>query len=105
MELRLKIKEIKDLLVLPYPRTTSAAIIHPQDLQKELFTDSGAGTLIRRGKRRKLLLSLLKVSLRPWKISRVSRQPLVIRDRDLRARRQWTNIFQFLAENPFKAYF
>src|SRR5436309_16121189 len=45
---RLKIKEIKDLLD-SLPRTTSVAIIHPADLQKELFTDTGAGTLIRRG--------------------------------------------------------
>ncbi|KAK9435485.1 arg-6 protein [Metarhizium brunneum] len=33
----------------PLPRSSSVAIIHPSDLQKELFTDSGAGTLIRRG--------------------------------------------------------
>lgn len=45
---RLKIKEMKDLLS-DLPRTSSVAIIHPADLQKELFTDSGAGTLIRRG--------------------------------------------------------
>jgi N-acetyl-gamma-glutamyl-phosphate reductase/acetylglutamate kinase len=45
---RLKIKEIKDLLE-GLPRSSSVAIIHPQDLQKELFTDTGAGTLIRRG--------------------------------------------------------
>jgi len=45
---RLKIKEIKDLLE-GLPRTSSVAIIHPADLQKELFTDTGAGTLIRRG--------------------------------------------------------
>ncbi|KAI9826981.1 MAG: Protein arg-6, mitochondrial [Sarea resinae] len=45
---RLKIKEMKELLV-DLPRTSSVAIIHPADLQKELFTDSGAGTLIRRG--------------------------------------------------------
>ncbi|CCF32245.1 Arg-6, partial [Colletotrichum higginsianum] len=45
---RLKIKEIKELLET-LPRTSSVAIIHPSDLQKELFTDSGAGTLIRRG--------------------------------------------------------
>lgn len=45
---RLKIKEIKDLLD-GLPRSSSVAIIHPQDLQKELFTDTGAGTLIRRG--------------------------------------------------------
>ncbi|KAF5630367.1 n-acetyl-gamma-glutamyl-phosphate reductase [Fusarium sp. NRRL 25303] len=45
---RLKIKEIKELLDT-LPRSSSVAIIHPSDLQKELFTDSGAGTLIRRG--------------------------------------------------------
>ena len=45
---KLKIKEIKDLLDF-LPRSSSVAIINVQDLQKELFTDSGAGTLIRRG--------------------------------------------------------
>ncbi|KAM5367646.1 hypothetical protein ACJZ2D_009927 [Fusarium nematophilum] len=45
---RLKIKEIKELLS-SLPRTSSVAIIHPRDLQRELFTDSGAGTLIRLG--------------------------------------------------------
>lgn len=45
---RLKIKEMKDLLG-DLPRSSSVAIIHPADLQRELFTDSGAGTLIRRG--------------------------------------------------------
>lgn len=45
---RLKIKEMKELLI-DLPRSSSVAIIHPADLQKELFTDSGAGTLIRRG--------------------------------------------------------
>ena len=45
---RLKLREIKELLEC-LPRTSSVAIIHPADLQRELFTDSGAGTLIRRG--------------------------------------------------------
>lgn len=45
---RLKIKEIKDLLE-DLPRSSSVAIIAPGDLQRELFTDTGAGTLIRRG--------------------------------------------------------
>lgn len=45
---KLKIKEINDLLQ-HLPRSSSAAIIDVNDLQKELFTDSGAGTLIRRG--------------------------------------------------------
>ena len=41
---RLKIKEMNELLH-DLPRSSSVAIIHPADLQKELFTDSGAGTL------------------------------------------------------------
>lgn len=45
---RLKIKEIKQLLDA-LPKTSSVAIIHPSAMQKELFTDTGAGTLIRRG--------------------------------------------------------
>ncbi|AET39386.1 bifunctional acetylglutamate kinase/N-acetyl-gamma-glutamyl-phosphate reductase Ecym_4323 [Eremothecium cymbalariae DBVPG len=45
---KLKIKEIKDLLD-HLPRSSSVAIINVQDLQKELFTDSGAGTMIRKG--------------------------------------------------------
>ncbi|OBA22360.1 ARG5,6 protein, mitochondrial precursor [Metschnikowia bicuspidata var. bicuspidata NRRL YB-4993] len=45
---KLKIKEIHDLLQ-HLPRSSSVAIIDVHDLQKELFTDSGAGTLVRRG--------------------------------------------------------
>ena len=45
---KLKLREIKDLLD-HLPRSSSVAIISPDQLQKELFTDSGAGTLIRRG--------------------------------------------------------
>lgn len=45
---KLKIKEIHDLL-MQLPRSSSVAIISTGDLQKELFTDSGAGTMIRRG--------------------------------------------------------
>ena len=48
LKVLLVLKEIKDLLDT-LPRSSSVAIIHPSDLQKELFTDSGAGTLIRRG--------------------------------------------------------
>ncbi|CAG8507241.1 158_t:CDS:2, partial [Dentiscutata heterogama] len=47
---RLKLKEIKDLLD-HLPRTSSVAITAVEQLPKELFTDSGAGTLIRRGYR------------------------------------------------------
>ncbi|KAI5117236.1 hypothetical protein M0805_009273 [Coniferiporia weirii] len=45
---KLKLREIKDLLD-HLPRSSSVAIISASSLQKELFTDSGAGTLIRRG--------------------------------------------------------
>jgi N-acetyl-gamma-glutamyl-phosphate reductase/acetylglutamate kinase len=45
---KLKIREIKELLDY-LPRRSSVAIISTADLQKELFTDTGAGTLIRRG--------------------------------------------------------
>lgn len=45
---KLKLMEINDLLH-HLPRSSSVAIISTSDLQRELFTDSGAGTLIRRG--------------------------------------------------------
>ena len=45
---KLKLREIKELLD-HLPRSSSVAIIAPDTLQRELFTDSGAGTLIRRG--------------------------------------------------------
>ncbi|TDL20366.1 bifunctional acetylglutamate kinase/N-acetyl-gamma-glutamyl-phosphate reductase [Rickenella mellea] len=45
---KLKLREIKELLD-HLPRSSSVAIISADSLQKELFTDSGAGTLIRRG--------------------------------------------------------
>lgn len=45
---KLKLVEINDLL-RHLPKSSSVAIISTDDLQRELFTDSGAGTLIRRG--------------------------------------------------------
>lgn len=45
---KLKLREMKELLD-HLPRSSSVAIISTDQLQKELFTDSGAGTLIRRG--------------------------------------------------------
>ncbi|CCE30870.1 Protein arg-6, mitochondrial [Claviceps purpurea] len=96
---RLKIKEIKELLDT-LPRSSSVAIIHPSDLQKELFTDSGAGTMIRRGdKIRKVTsvdefedLEMLKTTL--------------IRDREgLDAEATVDRYIDFLKENPFAAYY
>ncbi|KAK0730027.1 Aspartate/glutamate/uridylate kinase [Lasiosphaeris hirsuta] len=96
---RLKIKEIKDLLDT-LPRTTSVAIIHPGDLQKELFTDSGAGTLIRRGNK---LLSA--TSLSNFKDLDALKSVLV---RDREGPDSLTTVdkyLEFLGENPFKAYY
>ncbi|KAK7438019.1 hypothetical protein VKT23_018188 [Stygiomarasmius scandens] len=45
---KLKLREFKELLDY-LPRSSSVAVISAAHLQKELFTDSGAGTLIRRG--------------------------------------------------------
>ncbi|KAG6014538.1 Protein arg-6, mitochondrial [Claviceps lovelessii] len=96
---RLKIKEIKELLDT-LPRSSSVAIIHPSDLQKELFTDSGAGTLIRRGDKIKKVtsidgfedLEMLKSTL--------------IRDREgLDAEATVDRYIDFLKENPFTAYY
>ncbi|TPX10596.1 uncharacterized protein E0L32_008482 [Thyridium curvatum] len=96
---RLKIKEIKDLLDT-LPRTSSVAIIHPQDLHKELFTDSGAGTLIRRGTK---LLTTDKIS----SFSDIEQlKEVLIRDRDgPDASKTVDTYIEFLKENPFKAYY
>jgi len=45
---KLKLRQFKELLD-HLPRSSSVAVISASSLQKELFTDSGAGTLIRRG--------------------------------------------------------
>ncbi|KAJ9155227.1 hypothetical protein NKR23_g1926 [Pleurostoma richardsiae] len=96
---RLKIKEIKDLLDT-LPRASSVAIIHPQDLQKELFTDSGAGTLIRRGNK---LLSSTSLS----DFSDIEHlKNVLVRDRDGPNSRQTVDTYiEFLKESPFKAYY
>ncbi|KAK3372038.1 Aspartate/glutamate/uridylate kinase [Podospora didyma] len=96
---RLKIKEIKELLDT-LPRTTSVAIIHPGDLQKELFTDSGAGTLIRRGNK---LVSA--TSLSNFK-DLEALKAVLIRDREgPDAKATVDKYLEFLGENPFKAYY
>ncbi|AMD19984.1 HCL167Cp [Eremothecium sinecaudum] len=47
---KLKIEQIKELLY-NLPRSSSVAIVDVQNLPKELFSESGAGTLIKRGHR------------------------------------------------------
>ncbi|ORY67660.1 N-acetyl-gamma-glutamyl-phosphate reductase/acetylglutamate kinase-like protein [Pseudomassariella vexata] len=96
---RLKIKEIKELLD-GLPRTSSVAIIHPAELQKELFTDSGAGTLIRRGDK---LMTAESVS----DITDLAKlKDVLIRDRDVTdARATVDRYLDFLKERKFKAFF
>lgn len=96
---RLKIKEMKDLLT-DLPRSSSVAIIHPADLQKELFTDTGAGTLIRRGNK-----VHVKTSLSEFEDIEALKEVLV-RDREsLDARATVDRYVQSLEERKFKAYF
>ena len=96
---RLKIKEMKDLLT-DLPRTSSVAIIHPADLQKELFTDTGAGTLIRRGNK-----VHVKASLSEFEDVEALKDVLV-RDREsLDARATVDRYVQSLKDREFKAYF
>ncbi|KAI5925739.1 Aspartate/glutamate/uridylate kinase [Camillea tinctor] len=96
---RLKIREIKDLLET-LPRSSSVAIIHPADLQKELFTDSGAGTLIRRGDK---LMTASSVS----DFTDIAKlKDVLIRDREVRdARATVDRYLEFLKDKKFKAFF
>jgi N-acetyl-gamma-glutamyl-phosphate reductase/acetylglutamate kinase len=96
---RLKIKETKQLLD-SLPRTSSVAIIHPADLQKELFTDTGAGTLIRRGNKLNTFTSLSQFEdLQKLK-------DVLIRDREgLDAKATVDRYVDGLEKREFKAYF
>ncbi|EFY93710.1 arg-6 protein precursor [Metarhizium acridum CQMa 102] len=96
---RLKIKEIKELLDT-LPRSSSVAIIHPSEMQKELFTDSGAGTLIRRGDKIQKVSSINEFEdLEKLKAS-------LIRDREgLDAEATVERYIDFLKENSFTAYY
>ncbi|KAK5076701.1 Protein arg-6, mitochondrial [Lithohypha guttulata] len=96
---RLKIKEMKELL-MDLPKTSSVAIIHPADLQKELFTDSGAGTLIRRGNK---VHNATQISdfADPEKLKEV-----LVRDREgLDAKAVVDRYIRDLQSQEFKAYF
>ncbi|KAI9863208.1 MAG: Protein arg-6, mitochondrial [Trichoglossum hirsutum] len=96
---RLKIKEIKDLLD-GLPRTSSVAIIHPGDLQKELFTDTGAGTLIRRGNKLHYRTSLSEFE------DLEHLKEVLVRDRTgLDAKATVDRYVEGLRNQDFKAYF
>lgn len=95
----LKIKEMRELL-MDLPRSSSVAIIHPADLQKELFTDSGAGTLIRRGNKVHVSTSISEFTdLNLLK-------EVLVRDREgLDARAVVDRYIKGLRNQEFKAYF
>lgn len=95
---RLKIKEMNELLA-ELPRSSSVAIIHPADLQKELFTDTGAGTLIRRGNKVRCHTSISQFEdVEAFKT-------VLVRDREaLDARATVDQYVDFLSKREFKAY-
>jgi N-acetyl-gamma-glutamyl-phosphate reductase/acetylglutamate kinase len=96
---RLKIKELKALLD-DLPKSSSVAIIHPDHLQRELFTDTGAGTLIRRGN--KLITATNIDSM--GDVNQLKKT--LIRDREgLDASSVVDRYLQGLSEREFKAYF
>lgn len=96
---RLKIKEMKELL-MDLPRSSSVAIIHPADLQKELFTDTGAGTLIRRGNKVHVNTSLSQFE------DLEKLKEVLIRDREgLDAKATVDRYLNGLKDRPFRAYF
>ncbi|ESZ92938.1 putative acetylglutamate kinase [Sclerotinia borealis F-4128] len=96
---RLKIKETKQLLDL-LPRSSSVAIIHPADLQKELFTDTGAGTLIRRGNKLTTASSMSEFE------DTQKLKDVLVRDREgLDARATVDRYVDGLKNKEFKAYF
>ncbi|KAI5851341.1 Aspartate/glutamate/uridylate kinase [Morchella snyderi] len=89
---RLKIKEIKTLLD-DLPRSSSVAIIATADLQKELFTDTGAGTLIRRGNRLTAKTSVSEFRDKAKLVEVLGR-----------AKDEPEGYLNFLGKNTFKAY-
>ncbi|KAK0109983.1 Protein arg-6, mitochondrial [Cadophora gregata] len=96
---RLKIKETKQLLD-GLPRTSSVAIIHPADLQKELFTDTGAGTLIRRGNKLATTTAISQFE------DLEKLKDVLVRDREgLDARATVDRYVDGLKNREFKAYF
>ena len=95
----LKIKELKELLN-DLPRSSSVAIIHPDGLQKELFTDSGAGTLIRRGNKVHVASSLSQ-----FKDLEALKEVLVRGKEGLDAKATIDRYVQSLGNQSFKAYF
>jgi N-acetyl-gamma-glutamyl-phosphate reductase/acetylglutamate kinase len=96
---KLKIVEVKKLLD-DLPRTSSVAIIHPQYLEKELFTHTGGGTLIRKGES---IQSVTKYE--DFEDIRTLREAL-LRDREgLDAGDVIDRFLESLKSRPFEAFF
>lgn len=95
---KLKLREIKELLD-HLPRSSSVAIISPDALQKELFTDSGAGTLLRRG------YKLFKHSTLEGVGSDRLRKVLAERDEEVvSGRKSVAQVMGELEKSPFTIY-
>ncbi|KAI1787210.1 bifunctional acetylglutamate kinase/N-acetyl-gamma-glutamyl-phosphate reductase [Ganoderma leucocontextum] len=95
---KLKLREFKELLD-HLPRSSSVAVISVDALQRELFTDSGAGTLIRRGYKLFRHQSLDSVG--------ADRLRQVIHDRDpdvLSGEESVTGVLNALKETPYTIY-
>lgn len=95
---KLKLREIKELLD-HLPRSSSVAIISVDQLQKELFTDSGAGTLIRRGYKLYKQDSIEAVG--------TERLRTILRERDEEIREGRRSVAQFFSElskTPYTIY-
>lgn len=96
---RSKIRDIKSLLD-DLPRSSSVAIIHPESLEKELFTHSGAGTLIRRGTKLHQASSLSDFS----DVSKLKQT--LVRDREgLDSVAVVDRYLDSLQHRPFRAYY
>lgn len=95
---KLKLREFKELLD-HLPRSSSVAVITSDSLQKELFTDSGAGTLIRRGYKLFKHDSIDSLG--------ADRLRQVIRDRDqdvLSEQQSVTEVLNNLKKTPYTLY-
>ena len=96
---RSKIRDIKTLLD-DLPRSSSVAIIHPEVLERELFTHSGAGTLIRRGTKLQQASSITEFE------NTAQLKQTLVRDRDgFDSAAVVDRYLQTLQSRSFKAYY
>ena len=94
-ETKVKLQEFKELLD-HLPRSSSVAVISASSLQKELFTDSGAGTLIRRGHKLFKHKSIDSIG--------ADRFRQVVHDRDPEGYQSVTGVLNDLKKTPYIIY-